>query len=79
MCNSRNALPASGFTKLTYKPPQMAKLAGVKMGDTNVVIAVSVTESSVLALDNCDMKLEILPPGHAATKIIPIATIGVIY
>ncbi|MPM71601.1 hypothetical protein SDC9_118569 [bioreactor metagenome] len=42
-----------------------------------VVEAVKPTESSMLALDNDDMKFEIFPPGQAATNIIPIATVGV--
>ena len=36
-------------------------------------MAVSDTESSTFALESDDMKLEILPPGQDATRIIPSA------
>ena len=48
------------------------------MGEKAVVMAVSDTDSAVLPLDKAERKLEILPPGHDAIKIIPSATIGVI-
>ena len=48
------------------------------MGENDVVIAVTETESMMLPFDNDDRKLEILPPGHDATNIIPRAIIGVI-
>lgn len=44
-----------------------------------VVIAVSVTDNSTLALDKEDMKLDMFPPGQAATSIMPMATMGVIW
>jgi len=50
----------------------------VVSGESEVLIAVKEIESSELALDSCDMKLDMFPPGQAATNIIPIATIGVI-
>lgn len=43
-----------------------------------MVMAVIDTDSSTLPRDNDDMKLDILPPGHDATRIIPSAIIGVI-
>ena len=43
---------------------------------TAVLNAVSDTESSVLPLDKEVMKLEMFPPGHDATRIIPRAIIG---
>jgi len=54
----------------------MAKFAGVVITDKEVDIAVSPTDNSVLALEMDDMKFEILPPGQAATSIIPMATMG---
>ncbi len=41
-----------------------------------VAIAVKLTDKAVLALDRYDIKLEILPPGHAATINIPKAILG---
>ena len=38
--------------------------------------AVRLTESSMFALASAEMKLEILPPGHAEMRIIPMATEG---
>ena len=64
--------------KRLYNEPQMRKLIGVTNDAKAVVSAVSETESSTLPFDNDVIKLEILPPGHDATKIIPMATIGVI-
>ena len=41
-----------------------------------VLNAVSDTDSSVFPLDSDVMKLEMFPPGHDATRIIPNAIIG---
>ena len=54
----------------------MKKLAGVKKIASAVLMAVRDTESSMLAFDRDDMKLEILPPGHEATRIMPRPIIG---
>jgi hypothetical protein len=42
-----------------------------------VVTADMETESSRFPLEMEVMKLEMFPPGHEATNIIPIATMGV--
>ena len=42
-----------------------------------LAMAVMHTESAVFPLANEVMKFEILPPGQAATIIIPIATLGI--
>jgi hypothetical protein len=44
---------------------------------SRVVEAVNPMESSVLALESDEIKLDMFPPGQAATSIIPIATVGV--
>ena len=54
----------------------MKKLAGVITTASAVLIAVRDTESSTFALESEDMKLEMFPPGHEATSIIPSAIIG---
>ena len=41
-----------------------------------VLNAVSDTDNSVFPLEKDVMKFEMLPPGHAATRIIPSAIIG---
>ena len=41
-----------------------------------VLIAVSDTDSSMLAFDSDDMKLLMFPPGHEATSSIPSAMVG---
>ena len=56
----------------------MAKLSGVSITADRVAIAVRLTESATFAFASEDIKLEILPPGQEATKIIPIAMVGVI-
>lgn len=63
---------------LPYSEPQNQKLKGVMMGAKSVVRAVIDTDNSTLPFESDDMKLDMLPPGHDATKIIPMATIGVI-
>ena len=47
-------------------------------GAKAVVMAVIETDSSMFPLESEEMKFEMLPPGHDATKIIPRAIIGVI-
>lgn len=56
--------------------PQNAKFSGVTIVAESVEKAVKLTESATLALEREEMKLEILPPGHAAIKIIPMAMEG---
>ncbi len=43
----------------------------------SVAIAVKLTERATLPFAREEMKLDILPPGQAATKIIPNAMVGV--
>lgn len=43
---------------------------------TTVVMAVRLTERAKLPFANWQMKLEMLPPGQAATSIIPKAILG---
>ena len=71
-----STLSARWLTNRAYNPPQKEKLNGVMNTASPVDMAVSVTDSSVLARDSDDMKLEMLPPGQAATSIMPMATIG---
>ena len=54
-----------------YSPDQNSKLNGVKNKHSRVEIAVSETESPKSAFARELMKLEIFPPGHAATRNIP--------
>jgi hypothetical protein len=60
----------------SYKPAQIAKLSGVVKMDKIVVIPVKLIESAVLPLAKFVRKFETLPPGQAATKNIPKATLG---
>lgn len=53
-----------------------SKLSGVKMGVSSVEIAVRETDRATFAPETDEIKFEILPPGHAATKIIPNANAG---
>lgn len=62
-----------------YRPPQKAKLRGVKSSAKTVPAAVRLMESGTLALATLEIKFETLPPGHEATSIIPKATEGVKY
>ena len=48
------------------------------IGAAAVEIAVKETESSIFPFEREEIKLEIFPPGHDATRIIPRAIIGVI-
>lgn len=69
-----------GITRLDvpiYNLPQKAKLKGVKKIALIVAKAVRLIDNSVFPLARCEIKLEILPPGQAATSIIPNATLGV--
>lgn len=43
-----------------------------------VAMAVRLTDKATLPFASDEIKLEILPPGHAATSIIPKAIVGVI-
>jgi len=63
---------------LEYKLPQNLKFSGVKKIDNTVPIAVRLIDNSTFPFEIEDMKLEILPPGHAATRIKPIAMVCVI-
>ena len=60
----------------TYHP-QNEILNGVMNTAVTLAMAVIHTESAVFPLARAVMKFEILPPGHAATIIIPIATLGI--
>ena len=64
------------LTKRLYIEPQKKKLSGVIMGEKEVVIAVNDTDKAPLPFESTDRKLEILPPGQDATRIIPRAIIG---
>ena len=64
--------------KRLYIVPQKKKFSGVMMGEKAVVMAVIETDRAVLPFDSAERKLEILPPGHDAIRIIPKATMGVI-
>ena len=48
------------------------------IGAIDVVMAVIDTDKTVFPFESEVKKLDILPPGHDATKIIPKATMGVI-
>ena len=77
--NGISRVGISFFTaaNLQYSVPQNQKFAGVINGAAMVVMAVIDTDNSMLPFENADIKFEILPPGHDATRIIPMATIGV--
>ena len=85
ICSSigKNGITSVGMLLLMlmiwlYNEPQKKKLNGVTTGAKAVVIAVSDTDSSMFPFEREDMKFEMFPPGHDATRIIPSATIGVI-
>ena len=59
-----------------YILPQIFKFKGVINTAATDEKAVKLTESAVFPLARCVMKLEILPPGQAATSIIPMAILG---
>ena len=48
------------------------------IGASDVVIAVSETDSTMFPLDRDERKFDMFPPGHEATSIIPRAIMGVI-
>ena len=52
---------------------QKKKLNGVSRKQNTEVKADNVTDSAMLPFAIIEKKLEALPPGHAATKIIPNA------
>src|ERR1035437_8992000 len=60
-----------------YKLPHSAKLKGVKKIAPEVEIAVRLTARATFPLAIELIKFEMFPPGHAATKIIPRAMVGV--
>ena len=60
-----------------YKSPQSEKFSGVRNIAPTVAMAVSVIDNATFALAVALIKLEIFPPGQAATKIIPKATVAV--
>jgi len=51
-------------------------LKGVIKIAASVAMAVKLTDNATFPLPRADIKLEMLPPGQAATKIIPNATAG---
>lgn len=55
----------------------MAKLSGVIKVAAMVAIAVRLTERATFPFAIAVIKFEMLPPGQAAIKIIPNATVGV--
>ena len=59
-----------------YKLPQKARFRGVMKIARELDTAVKLTESAVFPLAMAVMKLEIFPPGQAATSIIPKAKLG---
>ena len=59
--------------------PQSQKLNGVIRTARAVEMAVRLTDSSTLAFAREDMKLEILPPGQEATRIMPRPIMGEIH
>ncbi len=61
-----------------YNFPQSAKFNGVRIMAEMVATAVRLTDKAMFPFANEDMKLEMFPPGHDETKIIPKAIVGVI-
>ena len=59
-----------------FKLPQKAIFKGVKIIARTVDIAVMLTERAVLPRARCVIKFDTLPPGQAATRIIPNAMEG---
>lgn len=60
----------------SYDEAIRAKLIGVIITAESVVIAVILTDKATLPLASDDIKLEMFPPGQAATKNIPNAKLG---
>ena len=52
---------------------QKKKLSGVTRKQNTEVMADNVTDNAMFPFASIEKKLEALPPGHAATKIIPNA------
>ena len=78
---SQNGISRSGriirfSAKFRYILPQNEKLRGVVTIHAAVLNAVNETDNSVFPLEKDVIKLDIFPPGHAATSIIPKAIIG---
>ena len=59
-----------------YNLPHTEKLRGVIKTAASVAIAVRLTDKATFPLASEEIKLEILPPGQAATKIIPRPMVG---
>ena len=55
---------------------QNARLIGVMKMASTLEIAVKLTERAILPFANAEKKLEMLPPGQAATIIMPNAKLG---
>ena len=81
--NSQNGISSFGKFPMLWDPayfryifPHTAKFIGVVKMHAAVLKAVSDTDSSEFPREREVMKLETLPPGHEATRIMPNATIG---
>ncbi|MEZ4905059.1 MAG: hypothetical protein R2822_26560 [Spirosomataceae bacterium] len=76
MSNSRQSNDKGRIKLLfcAYRLPQKVKLKGVITTAIMVLIAVRLTAKATFPRANDVIKLEILPPGQAATSIIPNAT-----
>lgn len=59
-----------------FKLAQIVKFKGVVINAIKVENAVRLTANATFAFANEEIKLEIFPPGQAATKIIPNAMLG---
>ncbi len=60
----------------SYKLAHKVKLNGVIIIAVSVTIAVILTERAALPLASREKKLDIFPPGQAATMNIPSARLG---
>ena len=58
--------------------PQREKFKGVIKTAANVAMAVKLTDKARFPFASDEIKFEIFPPGHAAIRIIPRPTVGVI-
>ena len=72
-------ISADTAAECRYTDPQAQKLKGVSTTASAVEMAVSETDSSTLALASELMKLEMLPPGQEATRIMPRPIMGEIH
>ena len=61
----------------SYKVPQNCKFKGVITIASSVAIAVKLTDNAEFPLAKWVIKLDTLPPGHAATINIPKAILGI--